>query len=173
MEFHELLENEKFQAAIGPEKLAIYLREGGEKLFHEEYSDALDDDGSVVLGIYVGAPEDDYWMDVHEWNGVYISCEPLHGESYCTSTLEELIQALLYIGEWNSWRPPESTELTSTHLSLEKLKAIGLIFLSVESSTAEDGWVALPGTGQLFSSQITINGKTYERHNGELVEVSE
>jgi hypothetical protein len=171
MEFHELLENEKFKAAIGPEKLALYLGEGGEELFEEEYSEAIEGPENVVLEIYVGAPEDDYWMKVHEWNGVYISCEPLHGENYCAATLEELIQELLYIGSWPEWRP-ENTELKSDQLSLDELKALGLIFLSVESSTAEDGWVALPGTGQLFSSQITINKKTYERHNCELVEVS-
>ena len=73
MEFQELLENKKFKAAIGPEKLAIYLGEGGEELFDEEYSEALEDPDNVVLEIYVGAPEDDYWMKVHEWNGVYIS----------------------------------------------------------------------------------------------------
>ncbi len=171
MEFHELLENEKFKAAIGPEKLAIYLGEGGKGLFDEEYSDALDDDENVVLSIYVGFEHDDYWMEVHHWNGVYIACQPMNCENYCTATLEELIQALLYIGSWPEWRP-ENTELKSDPLSLDELKALGLIFLSVESSTAEDCWVALPGTGQLFSSQITINGKTYERHNGELAEVS-
>ena len=171
MEFHELLENEKFKAAIGPEKLALYLSEGGKDVFYEEYSDALDDDGNVVLEIYVGFEHDDYWMEVHHWNGVYIACQPLNCENYCTATLEELVQELLYIGEWNSWRP-ENTELKSDKLSLEELKVLGLIFLSVESSTAEDGWVALPWNGQLFSSQITINGKTYERHNGELVEVN-
>jgi hypothetical protein len=171
MEFHELLENEKFKAAIGPEKLAIYLGEGGEGLFDEEYSDALDDDENVVLSIYVGFEHDDYWMEVHHWNGVYIACQPLNCENYCTSTLEEHIKKFLAVGDSLEWRP-ENTELKSDKLGLEELKALGLIFLSVESTTAEDGWVALPGTGQLFSSHITINGKTYERHNGELVEVS-
>lgn len=170
MEFHELLENDKFKAAIGPEKLAIYLREGGKELFQEEYSNALDDDANVILEIYVGAPVDDYWVDVHAGNGIFISYSQAC-EDNCTTTLEEHIQALLYIGSWPEWRP-ENTELKSDKLSLEELKAIGLIFLSVESSTAEDGWVALPWNGQFFSSQITINGKTYERHNGELVEVS-
>ena len=171
MEFHQLLENEKFKAAIGPEKLAIYLGEGGEELFSEEYSEALNDEYNIVMQISEQADHDPLILDIHYWNGVYIACQPLNCENYCTATLEELIQALLYIGSWPEWRP-ENTELKSDKLSLEELKALGLIFLSVESSTAEDGWVALPGTGQLFSSQITINGKNYERHNGELVEVS-
>ena len=171
MEFHELLENDKFKTAIGPEKLAIYLGEGGKELFHEEYSDALDDDGNIVLHINEDTDRDPLWLDIHYWNAVYISSDYRSGESLTTQTIDEHIQALLYIGSWPEWRP-ENTELKSDKLSLEELKAIGLIFLSVESSTAEDGWVALPWNGQFFSSQITINGKTYERQNGELIEVS-
>ena len=37
MEFHELLENEKFKAAIGPEKLAQYLTEEGHDLMWEDF----------------------------------------------------------------------------------------------------------------------------------------
>jgi hypothetical protein len=172
MEFHQLLENEKFKAAIGPEKIAIYLGEGGEELFSEEYSEALNDESIIVLQISEQADHDPLILDIHYWNGVYISCNSISWESLTTLTIDDHVKKLLNNDECNEWRP-EDTELKSDKLSLEELKAIGLIFLSVESSTAEDGWVALPATGQLFSSQITINGKTYERHNGELVEVSE
>ncbi len=172
MEFHELLENEKFKAAIGPDKLALYLGEGGEELFEEDCSAALDDGRNVVLEILISAGDEDGRLDIHKWGGHYISQYYATGEDICTDSLEDHIKKFLGVGESLEWRP-ENTELKSDKLSLEELKALGLIFLSVESSTAEDGWVALPGTGQLFSSQITINGKTYERHNGELVEVSE
>jgi hypothetical protein len=171
MEFHELLENEKFKAAIGPEKLALYSGEGGEDVFYEEYSDALDDDGNVVLEILISAGDEDGYLDIHKWGGHYISQYYATGEDICTDSLEEHIKKFLGVGDSLEWRP-ENTELKSDKLSLEELIALGLIFLSVESSTAEDGWVALPSTGQLFPSQITINGKTYERHNGELVEVN-
>jgi len=170
MEFHELLENEKFKTSIGPEKLALYLGEGSKDLFSEEYSEALNDKANIVLQISEDTDHDPLLLDIHYWNGIYISCDYRYWESLTTQTIKEHIEALLHIESWPEWRP-ENTELKSDKLSLEELKALGLIFLSVESSTAEDGWVALPGTGQLFSSQITINGKTYERHNGELVEV--
>jgi len=172
MEFHELLENEKFKAAIGPDKLALYFGEGGEELFEEDCSEALEELGNVILEILISAGGDeDGCLDIHEWGGCYISQYYATGEDICTESLEEHIRRFLGVGDALEWRP-EYTELKSTNLRFAELKALGLIFLSVESSTAEDGWVALPGTGQLFSSQITINGKTYERHNGELVEVS-
>jgi hypothetical protein len=170
MEFHELLENEKFKASIGPKKLALYLGEGGKELFSEEYSEALNNEDNIVLQISEDADHDPLLLDIHYWNGVYISCDYISWESLTTQTIDEHLKSVLYYGFCNVWRP-ENTELKSDKLSLEELKALGLIFLSVESSTAEDGWVALPESGQLFSSQITINGKTYERHNGELVEV--
>lgn len=171
MEFHELLENEKFKAAIGPEKLALYLSEGGEDLLNEEYSEALENEENVVFEILISAGDEDGRLDIHKWGAHYISQYYATGEDICTDSLEEHIKKFLAVGHSLEWRP-EYTDLKSDKLSLEELKAVGLILLSVESSTAEDGWVALPGTGQLFSSQIAINGKTYERHNGELVEVS-
>jgi hypothetical protein len=171
MEFHKLLENEKFKAAIGPEKLALYLGEGGEELFEQDYSDALEDADNLVLEILFSAGDEDGCLDIHNWGGFYISQYYATGEDIRTESLEEHIKEFLGVGDAFEWRP-EYTELKSTKLSLDELKALGLIFLSVESSTAEDGWCALPHTGQQFSSQITINGKTYERHNGELVEVN-
>jgi len=172
MDIEEIIENENFKAAIGPDKLALYLGEGGEELFDEDYSAALDDERNVVLDVLISAGEEDGCLDIHKWGGHYISQYYATGEDICTDLLEEHIKKFLAVGDSLEWRP-EYTELKSTNLRLDELKAIGLNFLSVESSTAEDGWVALPSTGQLFSSQITINGKTYERHNGELVEVSE
>lgn len=172
MEFHELLENEKFKAAIGPEKLALYLGEGGEKLFEEDYSAALDDADNVILEILISAGGDETGcLDIHKWGGFYISQYYATGEDICTESLEEHIRRFLGVGGALEWRP-EYTELKSTKLSLDELKALGLIFLSVESSTAKDGLCALPYTGQQFSSQITINGKTYECYNCELVEVT-
>ena len=172
MEFHELLENEKFKAAIGPDKLALYFGKGGEELFEEDCSEALEESGNVFLEILISAGGDeDGCLDIHEWGGCYISQYYATGEDICTESLEEHIRRFLGVGDALEWRP-ENTELKSDKLSLEELKAIGLIFLSVESSTDEDGWVALPWNGQFFSSQITINGKTYERQNGELIEVS-
>jgi len=171
MEFHELLENEKFKASIGPEKFILYHGEGGEEMFEEDCSDALEDADNVVLEILISAGDDDGCLDIHEWGGCYISQFYATGENICTESLEEHIRKFLGVGDVLEWRP-EYAELKSTKLSLDELKALGLIFLSVESSTAEDNLCALPQTGQPFSSQITINGKTYERHNGELVEVS-
>jgi len=135
-----------------------------------EYSEALNDQEKVVLEILISAGDEDGCLDIHKWGSHYISQYYATGEDICTDSLEEHIKKFLAVGDSLEWRP-ENTELKSDKLSLEELKVLGLIFLSVESSTAEDGWVALPGTGQLFSSQITINGKTYERHKGELVEV--
>lgn len=73
MEFHELLENEKFKAAIGPEKLALYLGEGGEELFEEDYSEALEDADNVVLEIFISAGDETGCLDIHKWGGFYIS----------------------------------------------------------------------------------------------------
>ncbi len=171
MEFHELLENEKFKAAIGPDKLAIYHGEGGEELFEEDYSEALEDADNVILEILISAGDEAGCLDIHKWGGCYISQYYATGEDIRTESLEEHIKKFLGVGDALEWRP-DYTELKSDQLSLDELKALGLIFLSVESSTAEDGWCVHPDSGQQFSSQITINGKDYKRHNGELVEVS-
>jgi hypothetical protein len=168
MEFHELLENEKFKAAIGPEKIALYLDKGGEELFEEDYSEALEDADNLILEILMSHGDEADCLDIHEWGGCYISQFYATGENICTESLEEHIRKFLGVGDALEWRP-EYTELKSDQLSLDELKAFGLIFLPVESSTAEDGWCVLPDSGQPFSSQITINGQTYEHHNGELV----
>jgi hypothetical protein len=136
-----------------------------------EYSEALEKGEDVVLEILISAGDEDGCLDIHKWGSHYISQYYATGEDICTDSLEEHIKKFLAVGDSLEWRP-EYTELKSTNLRLDELKALGLIFLSVESSTAEDGLCTLPQTGQQFSSQITINGKTYERHNGELVEVS-
>jgi hypothetical protein len=143
----------------------------GEKLI--SYSDALEDYDNVILEILMSHGDEDSRLDIHKWGGFYVSQYDATGENICTESLVEHIWKFLGIGSSmaSGWRP-YTTELKSDQLSLDELKALGLIFLSVESSTAEDGWCVLPDSGQPFSSQITINGKTYERHNGELVEVS-
>jgi hypothetical protein len=109
MEFHQLLENEKFKAAIGPEKIAIYLGEGGEELFSEEYSEALNDESIIVLQISEQADHDPLILDIHYWNGVYISCNSISWESLTTLTIDDHVKKLLNNDECNEWRP-EDTE---------------------------------------------------------------
>ena len=142
MEFHELLENEKFKAAIGPEKLAIYSGENGADVMWEDF----ENNSQNVLIIKAVHSSGDFFR---QWNGFFAWENPELGEIAAAEDIESFFGEYID-GNWGSCE----TELHSTTLTLETLKRIALKLL--------------PDHGDF----IEINKKTSERHNGELVEVS-
>jgi hypothetical protein len=142
MEFHELLENEKFKAAIGPENLAIYLGENGTDSMWDDFNEKSE----TVLVIKAVHSSGDFFR---HWNGFFVWENPELGEIVASEDIESFFGDYPFDGNWGSCE----TELHSNTLALGTLKRIALKLV--------------PDVGDL----IEINGKTYERHNGDLVEV--
>lgn len=142
MEFHELLENEKFKSAIGPEKFALYSGENGMDSMWEDFYN----NSETVLVIEAVHSSGDFFR---QWNGFFVWENPDLGEIAAAEDIESCFGEHIE-GNWSSCE----TAIHSTTLTVETLKRLALNLL--------------PDDGDF----ITINKKTYERHNGELVEVS-
>jgi hypothetical protein len=146
MEFHELLENEKFQAAIGAEKLALYLNEDGSSLmwedFENEASPAFVLEGEHKMGIWI-----------QKWHGFYIWSDAETSTDGAADSLENLIGEYLF--ELESWgaSDPVIRRFEGSDISLQNLKSFASNLIA-------------------NNDEIKIDGKDYQKIGGELVEVS-
>lgn len=140
MEFHELLENEKFKAAIGPEKLAVYLGPDGTDVMWQDFE--RESENVLTLFAVHSSP-----IDFSRWYGFYVWQWSDTGESGVSDDLES------FFGKYpfENWSACEG-EIRSEKLPLEILKRIALSLLPNE----ED--------------EIQINASLFRRHGGELVE---
>lgn len=142
MEFHELLENEKFKAAIGPEKLASYLVPDGTDAMWEDFE--RESENVLTLFSVHSSP-----IDFSRWHGFYVWQWSDTGES---SVSDDLVS---FFGKY----PFENlsaceARLQSKELSNETLKRIALSLLPDEGD------------------EIRINASLFRRDDGDLALVT-
>jgi hypothetical protein len=145
MEFHELLENEKFKAAIGPEKLALYSGEGGSSLMWDDFE-------NESTPVFVLEGEHKMGIFIQKWHGFYIWSDAETSTDGAAESLENLIGDYLF--EFESWgaSDPVLRSLQGSDISLENLKSFAANLIANDD-------------------EIKINGKAYKKVGGELVEV--
>lgn len=142
MEFHELVENETFRAAIGPEKLATYLGPDGIDAMWEDFYRESEN----VLTVFAAHAS---WIDFNRWHGFCVwdwTDTSDHGVS-------DDLESLFGVYPLENWSACEG-EIRSEKLSFETLGKIALKLLPDEDD------------------EIRINGSLFKRHAGELLEVS-
>lgn len=146
MEFHELIDNEKFKAVIGPEKLAQYLTEEGHDLMWEDFERE-----ATPMFVLKGEHKMGIW--IQKWHGFYVWSDAETSTDGAADSLENLIGEYLF--EFESWgaSDPALSSLQGSDISLENLKSF---------------------TANLIANndEIKIDGKDYKKVGGKLVEVS-
>lgn len=146
MEFHELIDNEKFKAVIGPEKLAQYLTEEGHDLMWEDFERE-----ATPMFVLKGEHKMGIW--IQKWHGFYVWSDAETSTDGAADSLENLIGEYLF--EFESWgaSDPVLSSLQGSDISLENLKSFAANLIA-------------------NNDEIKIDGKDYKKVGGKLVEVS-
>jgi hypothetical protein len=145
MEFHELLENEKFKAAIGPEKLAQYLTEDGHDLMWEDFERE-----ATPMFVLEGEHKMGIW--IQKWHGFFAWFDAECDTSGAADSLENIIGEYLF--EFESWGAsnPVIRRFEGSDIYLEDIKSFAANLIA---------------TGD----EIKIDGKDYTKVGSKLVEV--
>ena len=146
MEFHELLENEKFKAAIGPKKLARYSGEDGQDLMLEDFE-------NEATPVFVLEGEHKMGIWIQKWHGFFAWFDAECDTSGVVDSLENIIGEYLF--EFESWgaSDPVIGRFEGSDISLEDIKSFAANLIANED-------------------EIKIDGKGYKKVGGKLVEVS-
>jgi hypothetical protein len=142
MDFHELLQNVKFKAAVGPEKLALYSGPDGIHAMWEDF----ERESENVLTVFAAHAS---WIDFNRWHGFFVWQWTDTSEEGASDALENIFGSYPF----ENWSACDG-EIRSEKLPLETLKKIALKLLPEEDD------------------QIRINGSLVKRQGSELVEVT-